>query len=119
MLNASPLRILHLKRTVPPGFPCKPACSNHDEVPSQGFPIIAGLRERGIAFLEVNQRTAFPWLSDNQRDGAVMIRIYIWIGLAVVLGGLVLWGWRYQHRRAWSTDKQDESMRRHVNDNYD
>jgi hypothetical protein len=58
-------------------------------------------------------------VSDNQGDGVDFMQTYIWIGLALVLGGLVLWGWRYQHRRAWSTRKQDESMRRHVNTNYD
>ncbi|HUD55895.1 MAG TPA: hypothetical protein VMR02_11750 [Terracidiphilus sp.] len=47
------------------------------------------------------------------------MRTYIWIGLAVVLGGLVLWGWWYQRRRAWSTRKQDETMRRHVTRTYD
>jgi hypothetical protein len=31
------------------------------------------------------------------------MRTYIWIGLALVLGGPGLWGWRYQHRHAWST----------------
>ena len=74
---------------------------------------------RGAPFLEVAPRTAFAWLSDNQEDGVVEMRAYIWIGLAVVLGGLVLWAWWYQHRRAWSTRKQDETMRRHVNRNYD
>jgi hypothetical protein len=58
-------------------------------------------------------------LSDNQGDGVVGMRAYIWIGLAVVFGGLVLWVWWYQDRRAWSTRKQDETMRRHVNKNYD
>jgi hypothetical protein len=84
-----------------------------------GVPIAAGLRVRGTPFLEVTPRTAIPWLSDNQGDGVVVMRTYIWIGLAVVLGGLVLWGWWYQHRRTWSTYRQDESMRRHVNKNYD
>jgi hypothetical protein len=49
----------------------------------------------------------------------VVTQTYVWIVLGVVLGGLELWGWWYQHRRAWSTYKQDESMRRHVNKNYD
>ena len=48
-----------------------------------------------------------------------MMRTDVWIALAVVIGGLVLSGWWRQHRRAWSTNKQDESMRRHVNRNYD
>jgi len=64
-------------------------------------------------------RTAVPGLSDNQGDGVEVTQTYIWIGLAVALGGLVLWGWWYQHRRAWPTRKQDETMRRHVNRNYD
>jgi hypothetical protein len=84
-----------------------------------GVPIAAIFAVRGIPFLEARPRTAFAWLSDNQEDGAVEMRANIWIGLAVVLGGLVLWGWWYQHRRAWSTRKQDETMRRHVNRNYD
>jgi hypothetical protein len=58
-------------------------------------------------------------VSDNHGDGVLVIRTYVWISLAVIPGGLVLWGWWYQHRRAWSTHKQDESMRRHVNRNYD
>jgi len=58
-------------------------------------------------------------LSDNQGDGVEVMRTYIWIALVVILGGLVLWVWWYQRRRAWSTHKQDESMRRHVNRNYD
>jgi hypothetical protein len=77
------------------------------------------LRVRGIPFLEVTPRTTFAWLSDNQEDGVRVMRTYIWIGLAVVLGGLVLWGWWYQRRRAWSTRKQDETMRRHVTRTYD
>ena len=48
-----------------------------------------------------------------------MMQTYAWVALALVLGGLVLWGWWRQHRRAWSTYRQDESMRRHVNKNYD
>jgi high-affinity Fe2+/Pb2+ permease len=49
-----------------------------------------------------------------------MIRIYMWsAALAVVVGGVLLWGWWYQHRHDWSTGKHDESMRRHVNNNYD
>jgi hypothetical protein len=48
-----------------------------------------------------------------------MMRTDVWIALAVVIGGLVLSTWWRQHRRAWSTNKQDESMRRHVNRNYD
>ena len=48
-----------------------------------------------------------------------MMRTYVWIALAVAIGGLVVWGRWHQHRRAWSTYKQDESMRRHVNKNYD
>ena len=43
---------------------------------------------------------------------------YVWIALIVVFSGLALWGWRYNHRRAWSTFKKDESMRRHVNKAY-
>jgi hypothetical protein len=38
------------------------------------------------------------------------MRTYVWIALAVVFGGLVLWGWRYQYRRAWPTFKKDESV---------
>ena len=77
-----------------------------------------------LSFLEVtpkNSLSIFVWqgLSDNQEDGVVVMRTYIWIGLAMVPGGLVLWLWWYQHRRAWSTRKQDETMRRHVNRNYD
>jgi hypothetical protein len=79
----------------------------------------AVLHVGGIPILEVRPRTASPWLSDNQEDGVRVMRTYLLIGLAVVLGGLVLWLWRYQHRRAWSTRKQDETMRRHVNRNYD
>jgi len=48
-----------------------------------------------------------------------MMRTYVWIALSVAIGGLVVWGRWHQHRRAWSTHKQDESMRRHVNKNYD
>jgi len=48
-----------------------------------------------------------------------MIRTYIWIALVVAFGGLVLWGWWYQRRRAWPMHRQDESMRRHVIKNYD
>ena len=85
----------------------------------RGVPLADVLRERGFSFLEVTPTTAFAWLSDNQEDGVVVMRTYIWIGLAVVLGGLVLWGWWYQRRRAWSTRKQDETMRRHVTRTYD
>jgi hypothetical protein len=84
-----------------------------------GVPTATFQRVRGISLLKVTSRTTFPALSDNQRDGVVVMRTYIWVGLAVVLGGLVLWGWWYQHRRAWSTHRQDETMRRHVNKNYD
>ena len=52
-------------------------------------------------------------------DGAVVMRTYVWIALTVVFAWLILWGWRYQHRRAWPTSKKDESMRRHVNKTYD
>src|SRR5664280_2290485 len=48
----------------------------------------------------------------------VVMRVYVWIALSVALGGLILWGGWYQRRRAWSTHKQDETMRRHVNRNY-
>ena len=70
------------------------------------------------------------------------MRTYVWVTLTTVFGGLALWGWRYQHRRAWPTPptvrirsyaelgintnpyrgctpKKDESMRRHVNKAYD
>ena len=63
-------------------------------------------------------RTAVPHLSVIG-DGVGVIRNCIWIALIVEFVGLVLWGWWYQHRRAWSIHRQDESMRRHVNRNYD
>jgi hypothetical protein len=49
----------------------------------------------------------------------VIMRTYVWVTLTTVLGGLALWGWRYQKRRAWPTPKKDESTRRHVNKAYD
>lgn len=49
----------------------------------------------------------------------MIMRTYVWVTLTTVLGGLALWGWRYQHRRAWPTPKKDEPMRRHVNKAYD
>ena len=64
-------------------------------------------------------RTAVPGLSDNQWIGVEVIRAYVWIAVVMVLGGLCIWAWWYRHLRAWSTRKQDETMRRHVNRNYD
>jgi hypothetical protein len=58
-------------------------------------------------------------LEDNQGNGVEVTQTYGWIALVVIVGGLVLSGWWYQHRRAWSTIKQDEAMRRHVNRNYE
>jgi hypothetical protein len=89
-----------------------------------GDPIAAALRARGSPVLEVTPENSLSIcvgleLSDNQEDGVVMMRTYMWIGLAAVLGGFILWFWWYQHRRTWSTRKQDETMRRHVNRNYD
>jgi hypothetical protein len=52
------------------------------------------------------------------RDGLDVMRTYVWIALVMGFAGLVLWGWWYQQRRAWSKDRRDESMRRHVNKNY-
>jgi hypothetical protein len=49
----------------------------------------------------------------------MVMRTYVWIALTVVFGGLALWGWRYNQRRAWPTSNKDESMRRHVNKAYD
>ena len=83
------------------------------------IPLTAAIHPmRRILFLEW-PKNGFPGLSDNQGNGVAVMRTYVWIALAVVIGGLVLWGWWHQHRRAWSNDKQDESMRRHVNKNYD
>jgi len=89
-------------------LPCKPVCSNRDDVSSSRRSPRRCLARAWVSFLEVTPTTAFAWSSDNQEDGVVVMRTYIWIGLAVVLGGLVLWGWWYQRRRAWSTRKQDE-----------
>ena len=58
-------------------------------------------------------------MSDNQGRVIRVMRTYFWIAFSVPLAGLVLWGWRYQHRRAWPAHKQDEAMRLHVNTYYD
>ena len=68
---------------------------------------------------EGKKRAADPGLSDNQWIGVEVMRIYAWIAVVVVLGGLALWGWWYRQRRAWPTHEHDEAMRRHVNRNYD
>jgi hypothetical protein len=52
-------------------------------------------------------------------DGVEVMQTYSWIALIEIVGGLVLSSWWYQHRRAWSTNKQDEAIRRHANRNYD
>jgi hypothetical protein len=68
---------------------------------------------------DLSRYDPFPALSDNQGMVLVVSQTYFLIALTVVFGGLVLWGWWYQHRRAWPTSKKDESMRRHVSKIYD
>jgi hypothetical protein len=57
-------------------------------------------------------------MGNNQDCGVRAMRIYLEISAAILFGGLVLWVWRYRHRKSWSLPKPDESMRRHVNLRY-
>jgi hypothetical protein len=72
----------------------------------------------------VNSKTLAASASiKDSRDGVVVIRdTFQWTALAVVLGILGICSRWWIHRRAWnpnSRSNEDESMRRHVNRNYD